>query len=104
MKVDEKHYEMIIQQFFKMIRSEKVTPEIAGETIATFLYSESLENAIETLNHALFTTLKQHRNKQSWDDREAAIDKDPHFRLQINKDGLVTKVGDPVFVPDDIEF
>ena len=115
MKIEMKSYPMVVDQFLKMLRSDKVTPEVVGETIAVFLYDEDLSNAIEILNHALMTTLKQHRNKQAWEDREARKFKadlayakkkmseidDPHRKLKI-KDGLVTEVGD--FVPDDIEF
>lgn len=70
MKIDSNCYEMVIQQFFKMVRAEEVTPELAGKTIATFLYSESLENAVETLVHALTAVLRQNQSKRSWDERE----------------------------------
>lgn len=116
MKIEMKSYPMIVDQFLKMLRSPKLTNEEIGETIATFLYDETIENQVEILNHALLTALKNYRAKKAWDEREGRkfredlatakrkmdeLDKDPHRKLKI-KDGLVTEVGD--FVPDDIEF
>ena len=118
MKIEMKSYPMVVDQFLKMLRSDKVTPEVVGETIAVFLYDEELSNAIEILNQALFSVLKNYRNKKAWDDREGKkfredlayakkkmdeLDKDPHCKLKI-KDGMVTGIDDREFVPDDIEF
>ena len=70
MKIDSNHYEMVIQQFLKMIRAKEVTPQLAGETIAYFLYSSPFDDAIEVLNHALNTVVEHHRGKQMWEERE----------------------------------
>lgn len=53
-----------------MIRTPSLTNEEIGETIATFLYDESIDNQVEILNYALLTVLKNYRNKKAWQDRE----------------------------------
>lgn len=95
MKIEMKSYQMIIDRFLHMIRSPKLTNEEIGETIATFMYDETIENQVEILNYALFTALRNYKGKKAWEEREARkhLEDDPHVKLDI-KDGLVTKVGD----------
>ena len=96
MKVEPNSYQMILDKVITMIRNPALTNEELGETIATFLYDESIDNQVEILNYALLTALKNYRGKKAWEDREARkYQEDLRYRsLKIDDKGLVTEIGD----------
>lgn len=113
MNIEMKSYPMIVDQFLKMLRSPKLTNEEIGETIATFLYDETIENQVEILNYALLIALKNYKNKKAWDEREGKkfredllVAKRKMAEIEgTHRRGLKLDGNEVTgFVPDDIEF